>query len=128
MSNDGTNSIPAPSNSPPHVLFVSSNDRWRSPTAERIYRRDTRLEVRAGGMEDGAKNKISKADVKWADVILVMESKHRDRLLRQYRDLDGDAVIVLHIQDEFKYMDSNLVDLLHSTVEPIFESIGLPPK
>src|SRR5512139_3631699 len=34
----------------PHILFVCGRNKWRSPTAERLYRNDNRIEVRSAGV------------------------------------------------------------------------------
>ena len=60
----------------PHILFVCGRNRWRSPTAERLYRSDPRLEARSAGVSDKSQHRISAADIAWADLILVMEAEY----------------------------------------------------
>ena len=64
------------------ILFVCSLNKWRSPTAETIYRSDPRLEVRSVGVRTNAKRRISAADVEWADAIFVRDFTRLDT----YRD------------------------------------------
>ena len=100
-----------------HVLFVCSRNKWRSPTAEQIFRDDARLAVRSCGLSRQAVRKISAKDLQWADIVFVMEAEHRKRILDRFRDLLLAASIhVLDIPDEYQYMDPELIDLLQERV------------
>lgn len=100
-----------------NVLFVCSRNQWRSPTAEQIWRRHPQLNVRSGGTSPSARHTVSDADVEWADVVIVMEQKHKSRLTADFGDLlAGKPVHVLDIPDEYKYMDPELVELLVQSV------------
>jgi len=108
-----------------NVLFVCSKNQWRSPTAEAIYRRDERVSVRSRGTAKAAVQTIRSHDIVWADVILVMEDKHRQRILT---DLPGESkfkpVHVLDILDDYQFMDDELVDLIKSAAEPIIADLA----
>lgn len=71
-----------------NILFVCSRNQWRSPTAETIYRNDSRLNVRSAGTNASARKTISQTDINWADTILVMENKHKKRIIQEYNYLD----------------------------------------
>ncbi len=102
------------------VLFVCSRNQWRSPTAERIWRSHPRLSVRSAGTSGSARRRVTADDVAWADVIFVMEKKHRQRLLADFADLvDRDALHVLDIADDYEYMDPELVEELTRSVGAI---------
>jgi predicted protein tyrosine phosphatase len=106
-----------------NVLFVCSRNRWRSPTGEQVWRRDPRVLVRSAGTSAGARRVVSAADLEWADVVLVMEDKHKSRLLADYRALLlHKRLHVLDIPDDYNYMDPELVDLLG---DPVAELLGL---
>jgi predicted protein tyrosine phosphatase len=103
-----------------NVLFVCSRNQWRSPTAEQVWRKHPSLSVRSAGTSPNARHPVSVADLSWADVILVMEEKHKSRLLAEYRRvLENKPVHVLDIPDEYKFMDPELVDLLSQSVGAI---------
>jgi predicted protein tyrosine phosphatase len=105
------------------VLFVCSLNRWRSPTAEQVWRRDPRVDARSAGTSTGARHPVSADDLAWADVVVVMEDKHRSRLLAQFRALLAHKPMhVLDIPDEYKYMDPDLVELLR---DPVADLLGL---
>lgn len=103
-----------------NVLFVCSRNQWRSPTAEQVWRKHPALSVRSGGTSPNAKHPVSVNDLVWADIILVMEDKHKSRLLAQYRRvLENKPLHVLDIPDEYKFMDPELVDLIRQSVSAI---------
>ncbi len=103
-----------------NLLFVCSRNQWRSPTAERVFRNDPRVNVRSAGTSASARKRVSASDLTWADLICVMESTHKRRLFAEYPDvLEGKAVHVLEIEDNYRLMDPELVDILLETVEPI---------
>ncbi len=105
---------------PINVLFVCSMNEWRSPTGEAIFKRDNGLNVRSAGTVRGAKRTISVKDIRWADVILVMEEKHKSRLQAQFRDeVRYKALHVLDIPDEYRFMNPELVELLRAKAEPL---------
>ena len=106
-----------------NVLFVCSRNRWRSPTAEQVWRRHPRVNARSAGTSAGARHPVSVSDLAWADVVIVMEDKHRARLLAAFRaPLAHKPVHVLDIPDDYPYMDPDLVELLR---DPVAELLGL---
>ncbi|SHG41337.1 low molecular weight protein tyrosine phosphatase family protein [Massilia sp. CF038] len=103
-----------------NVLFICSKNQWRSPTAEQMFRRRPGLSVRSAGTSAGARRTVSEHDIGWAEVILVMEEKHKSRLKAQFgRLLEGRAIHVLDVPDDYKYMDPELVELLEQSAAPL---------
>ena len=103
-----------------NVLFVCSQNRWRSPTAEKIYQRHARLNVRSRGTSSNARRAVRQADIAWADVIMVMEPKHQRRLRADFPEsLSFKDVHVLDIPDDYRFMDPELVELIEAAVEPL---------
>lgn len=103
-----------------NVLFVCSKNQWRSPTAETVWRNHPKLNVRSGGTSPNARHHVSEDDIRWADVILVMEEKHKSRLKAEYtRVLDFKPIHVLDIPDDYRYMDTELVEQLMQAVPSI---------
>jgi len=93
--------------------------------AEAIYRRDERLSVRSRGTAKSAVQTIRSDDIVWADVILVMEDKHRRRILA---DFPGESrfkpMRLLDILDDYQFMDDELVELIKSAAEPIIAALS----
>jgi len=101
-----------------NLLFICSRNQWRSPTAEKIYSRDPRVNVRSAGTSPRAKRTVNAKDLQWADLIFVMEYKHKDRLKAEYnRVLQYKKIIVLDIPDDYLYMDEELVEVLEESIE-----------
>ncbi|MEO1671457.1 MAG: protein tyrosine phosphatase, partial [Cyanobacteria bacterium J06631_2] len=108
---------------PVNLLFVCSKNKWRSPTAETLYRHDPRVAVRSAGISSSAKKKISAQDLNWADLILVMENKHKKAIAKQYRQLDLPNILVLDIPDDYQYMSAELIDMIQTSTEAILSNI-----
>ena len=109
-----------------NLLFVCSKNKWRSPTAETIYRNDFRVKVRSAGTSSSARKRITENDLSWADLVLVMEYKHQKIINRNYSYLDLPKIIVLDIPDEYQYMSDELVEMLQTSVEKILQSAKSP--
>jgi predicted protein tyrosine phosphatase len=57
-----------------------------------------------------AENSIDTEQVEWADVIVVMEKHHRNKLQKRfYSALKSKRVVVLDIPDEYGFMDEGLI-------------------
>ena len=99
------------------VLFVCSQNRLRSPTAEQVFSRREDLEVDSAGTNHDAENPLTAELIAWADVIFVMEKAHRAKLQRRFRAaLASTPVICLDIPDDYEFMQPDLVRLLESKV------------
>jgi protein-tyrosine phosphatase len=100
------------------VLFVCAMNKQRSVTAERMYRNDPRLEVRSAGVRSEAKRRVSEADLKWADVVFVMEREQKARIAEQFGSLELPQIDVLDVPDEFAVMDPQLQEMLRAVLDP----------
>ncbi|MDF1839621.1 MAG: hypothetical protein P1V35_17265 [Planctomycetota bacterium] len=110
-----------------NVLFVCSKNQWRSPTAESVFKDDPMLEVRSRGVSRDAKRTISSHDLKWADVVIVMEPKHEQRLLADFPgEMKYKETHVLEIPDNYKYMDPDLIEILTTAVRPLLNTASDP--
>ena len=103
-----------------HVLFICSRNQWRSPTAEKVWRSHPALSVRSAGTSPSARRHVSSDDISWADVIFVMEERHKERLVAEHAGLlAGKPMHVLDIPDEYHFMDPELVEELQRSVGAI---------
>ncbi|MBO0935258.1 protein tyrosine phosphatase [Fibrella sp. HMF5335] len=102
---------------PTKLLFVCSRNRKRSLTAEHVFAHEPHYAVRSAGTEAGARTKLTPGLLGWADVVFVMEIKHRDWIQRRYSDLVANKPLVnLLVADNYACMDEELVDILISRV------------
>ena len=57
----------------------------------------------------------------WADMVFCMEDEHKTILKKRFRTATRDLrIIVLHIEDEYKYMDHALMEELEDACAPYF--------
>jgi predicted protein tyrosine phosphatase len=111
-----------------NVLFVCTQNRLRSPTAEQVFADWPGVETMSAGLGNEAGSPVSPDLLGWADLVFVMEKTHRAKLSTKFRaHLGGKRVICLDIPDDYAYMDPALVALLHRKVEPFLPRRGLPP-
>ncbi|MFY7910238.1 MAG: low molecular weight protein tyrosine phosphatase family protein [Emticicia sp.] len=102
-----------------NLLFVCSRNQWRSPTAEEIFKNNQEHQAKSAGTEPSARIKITEKLINWADIIFVMEKKHKERIKQRFATVvDEKEVIVLDIPDEYQFMDEELVDLIKLSVSP----------
>ena len=95
------------------ILFICSQNRLRSPTAENIYENFKTVEVKSAGLDSDAAIRVTKELVEWAGYIFVMEKSHQNKLLKKFREqAKKKRVICLNIPDEYDYMDPELIRLL----------------
>lgn len=93
-----------------NLLFVCSRNKWRSLTAETLYKNSAEYNVKSAGTEDSARIKINSKWIVWAEVIFVMEKKHREKLISKFpAETSNKEIIILDILDNYKYMDEELI-------------------
>ena len=102
-----------------NLLFICSRNQWRSPTAEKIYQNHTGLDVRSAGTEPSARIKLTAKHITWADLIFVMEKKHKQRMFEKFPgEISQKQVIILGIPDEYQFMDEELIEEIKTRVDP----------
>jgi len=103
---------------PIKILFLCSQNKRRSLTAEKILNGINKHEVRSAGTETNSRVKVTPGMLGWADIIFCMEKKHVRRLKEKYNDIVANKeVICLNIPDDYEYMDEALIELLEASVE-----------
>lgn len=106
------------------LLFICSRNKWRSLTAEKIYEGFPGYEVRSAGTSPEARVRVNAGHLGWADLIFVMEKKHRQILEEKFREaLAEKTIICLHIPDDYEYMDPELIAVLKGKLS---EHIAVP--
>ncbi|MBR7001185.1 MAG: protein tyrosine phosphatase [Neisseriaceae bacterium] len=99
------------------ILFLCSQNKQRSLTAEKIFDGYNGHTVRSAGTENNARIKVTAGLIGWADIIFCMEQKHIRRTREKYGDkLQNKKLICLHIPDKFAFMDEALQRLLKQRV------------
>lgn len=100
-----------------NILFLCSQNKRRSLTAEKLFADDQRYTIRSAGTEKHARIKVTAGLLGWADIIFCMEKKHVRRIQENYPDsIAGKKVVCLYIPDEYAFMDEDLQEILQSSV------------
>lgn len=101
-----------------NILFVCSQNKRRSLTAEKLFDGINGHCVRSAGTEKNSRIKVTPGVIGWADLIFCFEKKHLRRLREKYsEEVSGKQIVTLNIPDDFGYMDEELQDILHSYVD-----------
>lgn len=100
-----------------NVLFVCARNRLRSPTAEQVFADWPGIETASAGIQADADTPLTPELLAWADLIFVMERRHRSKLSATFkRHLGGKRVVCLGIPDDYAFMAPALVERLLRTV------------
>ncbi len=78
-----------------------------------LFKNHSRHVARSAGTSQKARIKVNEQLIARADVIFVMETKHRDILKRYFPDvLREKLLVVLDIEDRYPYGDEELIAIL----------------
>jgi predicted protein tyrosine phosphatase len=106
---------------PTRLLFVCSQNRWRSPTAEELFDQHPQVQARSAGTEAGARVRVTAGHLGWAEVIFVMEKRHAERLRAKFGEaLQGKPLVNLRIPDDYQRGDPALVARLQAQLHTYF--------
>lgn len=102
-----------------NILFICSRNKWRSRTAETIFKDNRDHLVKSAGTEPGARVRVSAKLIRWADKIFVMEKRHMQRLNENFPgEMQNKNVFILDIADDYSYMDESLIEIIKTSVSP----------
>ena len=75
--------------------------------------------MQLAGTSCSARWRLMVGDIRWADVILVIEQEHKSHTIADFRnEVRYKLLHVLDIPDDYKYMDPELVELLRGRSVP----------
>ncbi len=107
----------------PNILFVCGRNKKRSRTAEYIFKNDSRFFIRTAGLSEKSEITISENDLLWADFIFVMEDGQKARIQRIYREMDLPPIENLGIDDDYEYLDQELIGLLKEGINNALKTV-----
>lgn len=97
------------------ALFICTQNRLRSPTAESVFAAWPGVDTDSAGLGNDASVPLSREQIEWASIIFVMEKARRRRLATKFgRWINGKQIICLDTPDEYTYMQPELVALLEA--------------
>jgi predicted protein tyrosine phosphatase len=102
-----------------NLLFICSKNQWRSPTAELLFKNHPTHLARSAGTSDKARIRVNQKMIDWADVIFVMEQKHRDIIVKRFI-IAGKALVELDIEDNYSFGDVELIGILKISLARYF--------
>ena len=90
---------------PRHVLFICTQNRLRSPTAEQVFADWPGIETASAGLGNDAEVPVSPELLAWADIVFVMEAHIEKQIRRRFAEhLEGKRLICLDIPDDFQFL------------------------
>jgi predicted protein tyrosine phosphatase len=103
------------------LLFVCTENVYRSRTAEELFKDDPRFEVKSAGISASAERQLTKEMLEWADYVFVMEKRHRNIIHKLFPEIyEKKRIICLYIDDIYDYMDPELVKILGIKINQVF--------
>jgi protein-tyrosine phosphatase len=107
----------------PHILVVCGRNKRRSRTAEYLFKNDSRFNIRSVGLSPKSERQIKIKDLEWSDLVMVMEDNQRNYISGKFRELDLPSIEVLHIEDEYEYLNPELIELLTDRINSTLKVI-----
>lgn len=111
--------ISAMTDSKRRVLFVCTQNKVRSLTAEHLYRVRPDLEVKSCGTATFAKNQLTKELLQWAEAVFTFDDTQMEAIEGRFaKEVVDRPVICLGLPDVFTYKSDALVVKLTAKLEP----------
>ena len=99
------------------ALFICSQNKLRSPTAEHVFSTWSGVETDSAGINLDATVLLSIEQIEWASIIFVMEKTHRNKLSQKFGShIKSKRVVCLDIPDDYEYIQPELITLLEIKV------------
>ena len=101
-----------------NLLFVCTENKLRSATAEQVFSEYEGVESIGAGTNKDAATHVSGDLVEWADIIFAMENTHKNKISKKFQPLlKNKRLICLDIPDNYKFMDPVLIELLKKKLQ-----------
>ena len=109
---------------PIRTLFICRQNRKRSATAERVFGKDPSLDVRSAGTSGDALVQVNQRMLDWAEIVFVMDADNCRALGRMFPGHPAvDRLVCLEIDDNYQFLDPELVSLLEQRTGPHFHRL-----
>ena len=84
-------------------------------------------DVKSRGVAKDARIKLTESDIRWADLVFVMEKNHKNRITKDHRSaLEGKRIVCLFIEDIYDPMEESLIAELRRKLAPYLVLPELP--
>lgn len=110
-----------------NILFVCSANKQRSKTAEDYFSiiypeyNFTSAGTNLNLCKKEGTNPLTIELLQQADLVFVMEARHKKTIKESLKCRWGKEIIVLSIPDLYKYYQKELIELLQNKMKPYFE-------
>ena len=102
------------------LLFVCNQNKHRSKTAEHLFGKQ--FTARSAGLFN--KTPLTKTELRWADIVFVMEDHQRTEIAKRFPgEYMQKRIISLNIPDIYSYGQPELVRLLKSRITKAIRQI-----
>lgn len=108
-----------------NLLFICSANKLRSKTAEDYFSSKYPLHtILSAGTNTKTCNKEGTTPLEeWmleeADIIYVMEKKHKEEINKAVGDKYNKKIVILNIRDDYKYFQKELINILNNKIKII---------
>ena len=97
-----------------NLLFICNQNQNRSKTAEKLFK--DRFKTKSAGLYN--QRPVTKSQITWADVVVVMEDRHRSEISKRFPDMYMQKEILsLEIPDVFQFNQPELTDILKAKMK-----------
>lgn len=109
-----------------NFLFVCSANKQRSKTAEDYFSsiyKELSFNSAGTNIKTCQKEGTNPLDIdmlEWADLVLVMENKHREIINKKTESKYSKKIFVLEIEDIYKYYQKELIEILEIRANKYF--------
>ena len=103
-----------------NILFICNQNQNRSKTAEEIFK--DRVNTTSAGLYNT--KPVTEKQIFWADTIIVMEEAQRSEIANRFpKQYMLKRIISLDIHDVYHYNQPELIDILNSKMDELFEPL-----
>jgi predicted protein tyrosine phosphatase len=106
-----------------NVLFICSANKLRSKTADDYFSlKYPAINFQSAGtnyktcIKEGT-TLLEEWMMDWADVVYVMENKHKNEIMKHVGSKYHKKIIILNIPDNYKYYQKELIQLFESKIK-----------
>lgn len=88
-----------------------------------MFKNDQRFNIRSAGLSAQSEVQINEKLINWSDLILVMENSQRNRIQKEFRELEIPPIHALDIADDYEYLDKELMEMLDFRINSILKEV-----
>lgn len=104
------------------ALFICSHNKLRGPAAAKVFASWPGVETDSAGLNADAELALRPEQLAWADIVFVMQTEHRAKLIKQFGSYLADKrVICLNVRETYGSMQPALIHRLEAKAGPFLK-------